>query len=127
MAVWGVGVSAHESISRFVQDAYVLPAVQRGDRQVTIRVFDLWRGLEGALSLAEIHDVLASKKFRDLLSLNLASRESPSWDLPSQYTFLLEPSRADSSPPANPSPGSPPKSEHGSALLSLPILSFDLE
>ncbi len=83
-------MSAHESILRFVQGAYVQPAVERGDRQVTIRVFDLWRGLEGALSLAEIHDVLASKKFRDFLFLNPVSRESPLWDVPSEYTFLLE-------------------------------------
>ncbi len=75
-------MSAYGSIARFVQDAYVLPAVQRGNEQVRVHVFGPWRGLDGAFSLGEIPEVVGSERFRDSLLLASVPRKGPLWHLP---------------------------------------------
>ena len=93
----------HASIANFVYNKYVAPAFLRGDEQVTVRVHEVWHGLEGAYGLVAIHHVLSSTRFRDSLSLNVqkgqdAGRPSALL-LPAEYTFDLRPLRLRSSPP----------------------------
>ena len=88
----------HASIANFVYNKYVVPAFLRGDEQVTVRVHEVWRGLEGAYGLVAIHYVLCSTKFRESISLSPEKgqvfekiSETP---LPSEYAFDLRPLRS---------------------------------
>ncbi|HEV2494749.1 MAG TPA: hypothetical protein VG204_16930 [Terriglobia bacterium] len=60
-----------DHVSNFVYHTYILPALARGDSQVSIQVVEVWLALDRAYSMNSIRDVLRSAKFQEAYNLSL--------------------------------------------------------
>ena len=80
-------ITPTDYISDFAYGRYVRPALERGDRTVTIDTGEVCDGLGGAYSENFVGTVLGSPRFRETCCVALVSAELAATET---YTFRLD-------------------------------------
>ena len=80
-----------DHVSEFVYEEYVWPALERGDKIVTIDTHEIYDALHGLYSQSFIGGVLGSMHFRNTYRVSLESAEFAGTET---YTFRLDVGRA---------------------------------
>jgi hypothetical protein len=83
-------ITPTDYISDFAYGRYVRPALERGDKTVTIDTREIYDGLGGAYSENFVGTVLGSLHFRETCCVALVSAELAATET---YTFRLDISR----------------------------------
>lgn len=84
-------VTPTDYVSEFVYEKYVWPALERGDKIVTIDTGEVFQALRGAYSQNFVGAVLGSTQFRETYRVRLEWAEIAATET---YTFGLDVGRA---------------------------------
>lgn len=88
----------NEEVQKYVRDAYVEPAKERGDTIVNIRAGDVHRDLHWSNRVPSVCTTLASQKFQRETGLKLISRQGPPSGYGPRAVFTYSFSAAQSTP-----------------------------